>query len=138
MKTYFRLITSTLFVAFTIFTSASASPKDGAPAAQKSFVAVMYPASAASKVWLHLERFKPTDRINVELFDETGKKLFQEMLPRKAGQKNTYRQQFDLSEIADGTYTFRLSSGSQTEEMTFNLTTPSVVEQKATRFVSMK
>jgi hypothetical protein len=138
MKTHFHLITNILLLVFAVFTMASAGPKDGAPAAQKSFAAVMYPAAAASKVWLHLEKFKPTDKINVELFDETGKKLFQETLPRKAGQKNTYRQQFDLSEIADGRYTFRLSSGSQTEEMTFNLTTPSVVEQKATRFVSMK
>lgn len=138
MKTYFRLITSSIFVAFTVFTIASASPNDGTPSAQKSFAAVMYPAATASKVWLHLEKFKPTDKINVELYDERGKQLFRETLPQKAGKRNTYRQQFDLSEIADGKYTFRLSGGSQTEEVTFNLTTPSVVEQKATRFVSMK
>ncbi|QKZ15380.1 hypothetical protein [Spirosoma sp. KUDC1026] len=138
MKTYFRLITSSLLVAFTIFTAASASPIDGSPSAQKSFAAVMYPAAATSKVWLHLEKFKLTDKINVELYDERGKQLFSETLPQKAGKRNTYRQQFDLSGIPDGKYTFRLSSGNQTEEVTFNLTTPTVVQQTATRFVTMK
>ncbi|GAB3747280.1 hypothetical protein [Spirosoma pomorum] len=138
MKTYFRLITNSLALAFAVFSFASATPTDGAPAAQKSFAAVMYPAAAASKVWLHLEKFKPTDKINVELYDERGKQLFRETLPQRAGKRNTYRQQFDLSEIADGKYTFRLSSGNQVEEVTFNLTTPTVVEQTATRFVTMK
>ena len=97
----------------------------------------MFPAADASKVWLHLEKYKTDEKINLELIDEKGKVIYRETLPKKSGKSNSFRQQFDMSQIGDGKYTFRLSAGTQSQDMTFRLTTPTLTEQLPMRLISM-
>ena len=136
MKTSIKLIVSALLLTLSTSAAVSVLAKDGQPDA-KVFAVTMFPAADASKLWLCLAKYQTDKRINVELIDARGQVLFQEQLPAKGSRKNTYRQQFDLSQIGDGTYTFRISSPTtQTEEITFKLTTPGVTEVPA-RLISL-
>ncbi|MCK8491331.1 hypothetical protein M0L20_05670 [Spirosoma sp. RP8] len=136
MKTSFNLIASVF--AFVLSVSAPSFGRNpGDQPEQKGFALAIFPANAESKVWLCLEKYKAANKINVELVNEKGQVLYREYLPAKVGKKNCYRQQFDLSQVGDGKYTFRISDGNQVEERIFNLSTPSIEQQLSTRLVSM-
>ena len=108
------------------------------PEQKASFAVAMFPANEQSKVWLCLEKYKSDDKIRIELRDAKGRMVFQEMLPAKGGRHNGFRQQFDLSDVEDGTYTFHISGGSQTEDITFKLSTPTLEQQLPTRLISLR
>ncbi|QIP17192.1 hypothetical protein G8759_33415 [Spirosoma aureum] len=136
MKTSIKFVASAL--AFVLSVSASSfALGPGDQPEQKAFAIAMFPANDVSKVWLCLEKYKVDDKISVELLNEKGQVMFREALPAKGGKKNGYRQQFDLSQVGDGKYTFRISDGNQTEERTFKLTTPTIEQQLPTRLISM-
>lgn len=138
MKTSLKLIASALLLAATMSVSSAGIDPNTQPT-KKAFNVVMYPASSSSKIWMALEKTRPEFKVNVELLDQQGKVLFRETLPGRGGKRNNgFSQAFDLSAVQDGNYTFRISTtGFQTEEFTFNLSTPKVTEQPA-RLVSMK
>ncbi len=104
---------------------------------QKSFAVALFPARTTCKLWLCLEKYKPADRISVELVDQRGQVLHREVLPAKGGQRNGFRQQFDMSQVGDGNYAFRVSNGVQTEQIPFTLSTPVVEEPVPARLISM-
>ncbi|UFH53839.1 hypothetical protein [Spirosoma sp. KNUC1025] len=104
----------------------------------KTFAAVMYPAAKDSKLWLCLEQFKPEEKVKLELVNPNGQVLFSEFLPANPKKRNAYRQSFDMSQLTDGKYTFRLSTVSQKEEFAFKLLTPSLSETLPARLVAIK
>ena len=136
MNTSIKLTISTLMLLVSTSLPLSVLAQGDKPTG-KVFNATMFPAADGSKIWLCLEKYQADHKINVELLDKRGEVMFNEELPAKGGKKNTYRQRFDLSQIGDGTYTFRISSAKdQTEEMTFKLATPSLTEVPA-RLISL-
>ncbi|MFD2569864.1 hypothetical protein ACFSUS_04415 [Spirosoma soli] len=136
MKTFLKSTLSTLLLAAIVSVSLPGLAQDDL-SSTKSFAAAMFPAADASKLWLHLEKYKPEDKISVELYNERGKILYHGVLPKKSNKRNSFRQQFDMSQISDGKYTFRVTGGSQTQEMTFKLTTPTLTEALPNRLISM-
>lgn len=136
MKTSIKQAFSLLLLALSVSVPLSGIAQPDQPE-KKAFATAIYPAVDVSKVWLLLERYKADEKINVELLNERGQVLFRETLPMKGSKRNTYRQPFDLSQISDGKYSFRISANTQTEEIAFKLSTPKVVEQLPNRLVSM-
>ncbi|GAB3890208.1 hypothetical protein GCM10028825_26440 [Spirosoma agri] len=136
MKSSIKFI-ATAFVLVLSVSLSSFGLNTGDQPEKKAFAIAMFPAKKVSNVWLCLEKYKADDKINVELVNEKGEVMFNETLPTKGNQRNAYRQQFDLSEIGDGNYTFRISNGSQIEERTFKLATPAIEQHQPTRLISM-
>lgn len=137
MKSSIKLSISLLWLTLSMSVTSFGSPLDGGPT-KKAFAVVMYPAADASSVWLLLEKYKADDKINVELLNERGQVLFRETLPGRGNRRNAYRQQFDLNQVGDGTYTFRVSGTTQTEMISIKLATPAPTEQLPTRLISLK
>ncbi len=136
MKTSFKTIASAVVVVLGLSVSSLVQAQGEQPE-QKAFAMAMFPTTEGSKVWLSLEKYNTNDKISVELINEKGQILFREAVPVKAGKRNGVRQQFDLSDIGDGKYTFRISGGNQTEERTFKLSTPTLEQQFPLRLISM-
>jgi hypothetical protein len=136
MKTSFKLFASALFFVLTVAVSSPVSAED--PHGQnKVFAAVMFPAAKQSKLWLCLEKYKSESKIDLTLVNERGDILFHEVVSGKNSRQTAYRQQFDMSELNDGTYTFRISAGSQKEERSFKLSTPAVEEVQPSRLIAI-
>lgn len=136
MKTSFKLLASAFVVSCMVSVSSPVRADDH-KSQNKVFAAVMFPAAKNSKLWLCLEKYKSENKIELALVNERGDILFQEVVSGKNSKRNAYRQQFDLSELSDGTYTFRISAGSQKEERTFKLTTPAVEAIQPTRLIAI-
>ncbi|SFD33815.1 flagellar hook assembly protein FlgD [Spirosoma endophyticum] len=136
MKTSIKLIASALLL--TISLSVSSFGKGQDDHLTKAFVAAMFPANNTSKLWLCLEKYKPEEKVTLEVVNEKGQVMFQEIVSGKSRKKSAIRQQFDMSEIPDGTYTFRVSAESQKEEFTFKLATPNLEVNQPIRLVAIK
>lgn len=136
MKTSLKSI-ACAFVAVVSMSVSSFGNAPGDEPQKKEFAIAMFPASQESKVWLSLEKYNTKAKISIQLLDEKGKVVFREEVSVKAGKSNGIRQQFDLSEIGDGQYTFRISDGNQVEERTFKLSSPTVSQQQPVRLISM-
>jgi len=137
MKTSIKLITSSLLIALTVSAYSPVLATD-TPSQGKAFTAVMYPAANSSKLWLALEKYQSENKITLELVNQKGVILFQETVAGKKSKQNAYRQQFDISELKDGDYTFRISAGNQKEEITFKLATPTLEALQPTRLIAIK
>jgi hypothetical protein len=137
MKTSIKLLASALLLALTATTSSPVLADDH-KSQNKVFAAAMFPAAKNSKLWLCLEKYKSESKIDLTLVNERGDILFSEVVCGKNSKQNAYRQQFDMSELSDGTYTFRISAGDQKEERSFKLTTPSVEDVQPTRLIAIK
>ncbi|MBN8823816.1 MULTISPECIES: hypothetical protein [unclassified Spirosoma] len=136
MKTSIKLLSSALLLALSVSVATPALAIDDHTNA-KAFTAVMFPAADASKLWLCLEKYQSDNKVHLELVNERGDIVFDEIVVGKNNKRNTFRQQFDMSQLTDGAYTFRISAGSQTEEFSFKLATPSV-ESSPSRLVAIK
>jgi len=134
MKTPFKLIASALLLSLTVSVSSPAVAVDDHKT-KKAFAVAMFPATDASKIWLSLEKYKTEEKVTLALIDQTGQVLFQETVLGRGSKRNACRQQFDMSALGDGKYTFRIAAGSQKEEITFKLATPSV--EVPARLISM-
>jgi hypothetical protein len=137
MKTSSKLLASALLLALTVSISSPVLADDH-HSQNKVFAAAMFPAANNSKLWLCLEKYKSESKINLTLVNERGDVLFQETVCGKNSKQNAYRQQFDMSELGDGTYTFRITAGSQKEERSFKLTTPTMEAIQPTRLIAIK
>lgn len=136
MKTFSKLTVSALLLALSVSASPAGTVQQG-HFPEKTFAVATYPAADACKLWLCLETYKPDAKIKVELVDQHGQVLFREGLPAKSGRRKGFRQSFDLSQVGDGSYTFRVSDGARTEEIAFNVSTPTVKPLPA-RLISLK
>lgn len=132
MKTSIKLLASAFLVTLTLSSSALADDNGQ----KKAFTAAVYPAADASKIWVCLEKYKTESEVNLELIDAEGKVLCHETVSYKNSKPNAYRQRFDISELSDGNYMFRISAGSQKEEISFKLATPATVTPN--RFIAIK
>jgi hypothetical protein len=137
MKTPILLTVSGLFLVLGLLASLPAMSQDEYYS-EKTFAAVMYPAKEEPILWLCLEQYKTEEKITVQLVNEQGKVLFDEVLYGKVRERNAYRQKFDISELKDGKYTFRLSTASRKEEFIFDLSTPSLQPLQPTRLIAIK
>ncbi|GAB3801264.1 hypothetical protein GCM10028819_28140 [Spirosoma humi] len=136
MKTSIKLLAGALLVAVMASVSSPVLADDH-KSQNKVFSAAMFPAANTNKLWLCLEKYQSENKIELMLISEKGEVLFQEVLCGKNSKKNAYRQQFDMSELKDGNYTFRVTAGTQTEQFAFKLTTPTVEAIQPTRLVAI-
>ena len=137
MKTSIKLLASALFLALTV-SVASPVLADDPHSPNKVFAVAMFPSADASKLWLHLEKYQVENRVQLELVNERGYVLFSETLPGKSSKQNSYRQPFDISQLGDGNYTFRISAGGQREEISFKLSTPTLEAITPARLIAIK
>ncbi len=140
MKTSFKSFASALLLSLTVSVSSPVLATDD-KTQTKAFAVVMYPAADASKLWLNLEKYQSENKIKLTMTDQDGQVLFQETVcsrNSKNSKKNAYRQQFDMSQLKDGTYTFRISAGRQEEMYTFKLSTPVLEATQPTRLIAIK
>lgn len=136
MKTPIKLTVSALLLTLSVLASLPGMSQNEYYT-EKTFAAAMYPARADSKLWLSLEQFKPEERVCIELVDQKGQVLFDEKLSGKPRKRNAYRQQFDMSQLSDGKYTFRISAGGQKEEFAFKLSTPTLQQTLPVRLIAI-
>ncbi|QIP16095.1 hypothetical protein G8759_27395 [Spirosoma aureum] len=116
--------------ALILFVSVSSLLSSSAQAVQGTLEMAVFPAKAPLKIWLVV--VKPaTDKIaRIELVNGSQQALYVNNLSKKEQRIN---QLFDLSEVADGTYTIRVTTGTETVEKTFKVQTPVVEEQMTKR-----
>lgn len=96
--------------------------------------AVVYPAAAPLKLWMNVEKEDPRARIKVELFDAQNHLLHSQTYNARV---NRFNQKFDLSNMPDGRYTFRITDGNSVRERTFKLSSPGLQEQLPNRLVTL-
>ncbi|MVM31600.1 hypothetical protein GO755_16250 [Spirosoma sp. HMF4905] len=135
MKTSIKFLASAFVFALTISASAPVFATDGHPQ-NKAFAAVVFPSINASKLWLCLEKYQSENKITLQLINERGDVLFNEILCGKNSKQNAFRQQFDMNELGDGNYTFRITAGDQKEDISIKLATPSL--EAPTRLIAIK
>ena len=136
MKTTIKSIATALFLTLGLFSALPGISQDVNN--EKTFAAVMYPATADSKLWLCFEQFKPGETVKLELVNQKGQVLFHETLVARPKKRNAYRQSFDMSQLGDGKYTFRVLATDQKEEFTFKLSTPTLEQTLPSRLVAIK
>lgn len=132
MKTLIQPAAKVLMGAL-VFVSSLALGQGGDPD-KKSFAVAMYPAADASKVWMSVEKNTPDRRLQVEMRDDKGQILYSGIVSKKT---KAFHQRFDLSQVKDGLYTFRISDGQESTERSFRLSTPGVQEALPQRMITM-
>ncbi|OIN57648.1 hypothetical protein [Arsenicibacter rosenii] len=101
---------------------------------EQNLALAMYPASDPSKLWMVVEKGIPAKRLTMRIMDSKQKVVYESDIYSK---KTTFRQRFDLSELADGLYTFQISDGKQIQERSFKLATPGITETLPQRNITM-
>ncbi len=137
MKTIFNattalLIGASLFVSS--LTTAQSTHREAPYYEEKTFDISVFPAAAPSKMWVYINKKTFNRSLRVELVNERGQVLATEWYSKKQPVVCT---RFDLSEVGDGTYTFRITDGAQTQERIFKLATPGFEEQLPKRLITM-
>lgn len=137
MRTSIKLLASALLLTLTVSVSSPGMAGDDKIQA-KVFTAVVFPAANTSKLWMCLEKYQSAPKITLSLVDAKGEVLFQETVSGRNTKKKAYRQQFDMSQLADGLYTFRVVAGTQVEEHKVTLSTPVPETTQPTRLIAIK
>jgi hypothetical protein len=132
MKTSIKSLVSALFLTIALSSSVLATDDHGQ---KKVFGVAVYPTVDASKLWVVLEKYQSESAVNLVLLDQYGGVLHQEILLGKRSKRNACRQQFDISQLPDGNYTFQITAGTQKEEIPFQLGTPA--KQEPTRLIAI-
>lgn len=133
MKTSLKSLASAFLLGLLLCTSASATDDT---TQKKKFAVVVFPAANASTLWLCLEKYQSEQAVNLQLVNEQGNVLYEEVLLGKRSKKKACRQRFDTSQLPDGTYTFRIVSGIYSENVSFKLATP--VVETPSRFIALQ
>ena len=132
MKTSIKSLASALFLTVALSTSVLAIDDHGH---KKVFGVAIFPTVDASKLWVVLEKYQAENTVNLQLVNQRGEVLHQEILLGKRSRQNACRQQFDISQLPDGNYTFQITAGNQKEEIPFQLGTPT--RQEPTRLIAI-
>lgn len=133
MKTSIQLFASALLLGVTLSSSVMAIDDH---TQKKVFAVAIFPTLDASKLWLCLEKYQAENTVKLTLVSQQGEVLHQEILMGKRSKNNACRQQFDISQLPDGDYTFQIVAGTQKETIVFHLATPA--KQAPTRFIAIK
>lgn len=96
--------------------------------------AVVYPAADPLKLWVAVEKEDLTANLRIELLDSRNRPLHTEIVGRRM---NKVCQRFDLSQMPDGRYTFRITDGNTVQERAFKLSSPGLQEQLPSRLVTL-
>lgn len=89
-------------------------------ASNPAFRVAVYPAAAPMLLRVAVE--KQTDQpLTIRLRDASGKMLEEQYLGRKQG---NFQYRFNLSDLADGTYSVEVSNGTEKSVHPITLTTP--------------
>ena len=126
MKTILRAANALMLAALLFVGTTSFAQTDSE---SKPFLVATYPSANPLKLWVNIQKNDPKCKIVVRLRDQNNRIVFSESMPRHL---DKYRQRFDMSEMADGAYTFEITNGSETIEKSFHLKT-SGIQQKATQ-----
>lgn len=133
MKTSIKSLANTLFLTVALSSAALAIDDHGQ---KKAFSVAVFPTVDASKLWVVLEKHQAENTVNLQLVNQRGEVLHQEILLGKRSRQNACRQQFDISQLPDGNYMFQITAGTQKEEIPFQLGTPTKPEP--TRLIAIK
>lgn len=101
---------------------------------EKAFESAVFPAALPAKMWVLIDKKSLNRPVSVELRDAKGRLVASEWYAKN---RPTVRVRFDLSDVGDGIYTFRISDGRQVQERTFKLSTPGFEEQLPKRQITM-
>jgi hypothetical protein len=137
MKTLASFSALLLLSASALFTPsvAQSTPSNDAYYQERpQLAAVVYPASDPLKLWVVVEKEDLTANLRIELLDARNRQLHTETVGRRM---NKVCQRFDLSQLPDGRYTFRITDGNTVQERTFKLSSPGLQEQLPSRLVTM-
>lgn len=139
MKTFFNSASiKALFIgASVLISSLSMAQRAGQTAPyyeEKTFDSAVFPSALPSKMWVHIDKKSLNRPVSVELRDARGRLVASEWYAKN---RPTVRVRFDLSDVGDGIYTFRISDGRQVQERTFKLATPGFEEQLPKRLITM-
>ena len=133
MKTSIKSLVSAFFLTVVLSSSVLAIDDHGH---KKIFGVAVFPTVDASKLWVVLEKYQAENTVSLQLLNQRGEVLHQEILLGKRSRQNACRQQFDISQLPDGNYTFQITAGNQKEEILFQLGTPA--RQEPTRLIAIK
>lgn len=133
MKTFFKPIIKALVLGVSVFVSSLAIAQN-AQGEKKPFEVAMYPAADASKVWMNVVKHDEGRRLRIEMLDAKKQVLYSSTTAKSV---KSFRQRFDLREIKDGVYTFRITDGTETTERSFRISTPGVQEELPKRLITM-
>ncbi|KAA9353717.1 hypothetical protein [Larkinella humicola] len=100
----------------------------------KPFVAATYPSANPLKLWVTIQKNDPKSKIIVRLRDQNNRVLFAQTMPRNL---DKYRQRFDMSEMADGAYTFQITNGDETIEKAFQLKSSGIQQRSTQRLLTV-
>ena len=129
-----KSLASALLLALTVSSSVLATDDDHSQ--KKVFSVAVFPTLDASRLWVCLEKYQAENAVSLTLVSQQGEVLYQEVLMGKRSKHNACRQKFDISQLADGDYTFHIVAGTQKETITFHLATPT--NPTPTRLVAIK
>ena len=133
MKTSIKSLASALLLGLMFYSSSFAIDDHSQ---KKKFSVAVFPAADASKLWLCLEKHQADQAVSLQLVNQQGDVLYQEVLLSKRSKKQSCHQKFDTSQLPDGNYTFRIVSGMYSEIVSFKLETP--VIETPSRFIAIK
>ena len=136
MKTRTASILSTLLLLTSLSVSLPSFAQEAVDYyATPTFQIGMFPNITQTKVWLSFERYDAVAPLRITLRDNKNKEMYDEYIPRKTDKG---RQCFDMSQLADGLYTFTVSDGKQTQERSFRISTPGIQEALPQRQITMR
>ncbi|MFC5410449.1 hypothetical protein ACFPMF_14075 [Larkinella bovis] len=131
MKTIVRTTRALLVGAFLLLgTSSFAQVKLDT----KAFLVATFPSADPLKLWMNIQKNDAKSKLIVRLIDGNNRVLFAETLPKHT---DTYRQRFDLSQMADGAYTLQVTNGSETVEKAFQVKTSGIQERTTQRLLTV-
>ena len=98
-----------------------------------SFQMAFYPAKEPLKLWFVLVKPVTDTNTKVELINSQNQTLYVGGISRK---DQRVSQLFDLSDVTDGTYKIRVTTGKEQIEKTFQVQTPVVNEPAPQRLLT--
>lgn len=138
MKTLVNAILKNGVLGFGLLLSSLSMAQQTAPTVPyyepKTFEIAVFPAAAPSSMWVHIDKKTLNRSVRVELLNKQGQVLASEWYGRK---EPTICTKFNLADLGDGIYTFRITDGHQAQERTFKLATPGFTEQLPKRLITM-
>ena len=100
----------------------------------KPFLVATYPSANPLELWVAIQKNDPKSKIIVRLRDQNNRIVFAETMPRN---RDKYRQRFDMSEMADGAYTFQITNGDETIEKAFQLKSSGIQQRSTQRLLTV-
>ncbi|QJD77544.1 hypothetical protein [Spirosoma rhododendri] len=135
MKTRYASLLSALLLLTSLTVSSLTFAQKADYYEQPTFQIGMFPNPDQTKIWLNFERYDRTKPLHITLRDAKNTEMYDDYVSR---QTDKGRQCFDMSQLADGLYTFTISDGKQIQERSFRISTPGIRETLPQRQITMR